>query len=78
MNIFRSKSDLSRNYDYGSIRLIPRPSDQNRYVIYLRDATTNHDDVKNSKESVKKVREKKWTGKFSTNTRIKYRRTGDF
>ncbi|VDN07157.1 unnamed protein product [Thelazia callipaeda] len=28
---------VSRNYKFGSTRLIQRPSDQNRYVIYLRN-----------------------------------------
>ncbi|MCP9265640.1 hypothetical protein DINM_020981 [Dirofilaria immitis] len=28
---------VSRNYNYGTIHLIPRLSDQNRYIIYLRD-----------------------------------------
>uniref|UniRef100_A0A0R3RR88 Peptidase_M1 domain-containing protein n=1 Tax=Elaeophora elaphi TaxID=1147741 RepID=A0A0R3RR88_9BILA len=68
--------DLSRNYDYGSIRLIPRPSDQNRYIIYLRDGNTKGHDAKNSKESVKKMRVKKWTDKASIMSRMKYRRTG--
>ncbi|VDK81663.1 unnamed protein product [Onchocerca ochengi] len=49
---------ISRNYKYGSIQLIPRSSDQNRYVIYLRDVSH---DVKNSKGSIKKTRGKKWT-----------------
>ncbi|OZC09067.1 peptidase family M1 [Onchocerca flexuosa] len=50
---------VSRNYNYGSIQLIPRSSDQNRYIIYLRDVSH---DVKNSKGSVRKTRGKKWTG----------------
>ncbi|VIO86962.1 Uncharacterized protein BM_BM7005 [Brugia malayi] len=67
---------VSRNYDYGSIRLIPRPSDQNRYVTYLRGASTRHYNVKYSKETIKKVRMKKWIGKFPAGSRIKNHDTG--
>ncbi|CAG9538140.1 unnamed protein product [Cercopithifilaria johnstoni] len=67
---------VSRNYDYGTIRLIPRPSDQNRYVIYLQGGSTRGHSTANSKESIKKVRAKKWTDKVSMKSRMKYRRTG--
>uniref|UniRef100_A0A1I7W1C3 Peptidase_M1 domain-containing protein n=1 Tax=Loa loa TaxID=7209 RepID=A0A1I7W1C3_LOALO len=65
---------VSRNYDYGSIRLIPRPSDQNRYVIYLQG--TRHHAVKNSKESIKNVKWKEWMGKFSTGSTMNHYKTG--
>ncbi|KAL3982436.1 Peptidase M1 family protein [Acanthocheilonema viteae] len=65
---------VSRNYDYGSIRLIPRPSDQNRYISYLRDGSTRGHDAKNSRASIKEVKAKKWTDKLSIGSRMKHRR----
>ncbi|KAM3725498.1 Endoplasmic reticulum aminopeptidase [Dirofilaria immitis] len=64
---------VSRNYNYGTIHLIPRLSDQNRYIIYLRDVSY---DVKNSNESIKKMKRKKWMDKIPIRSRMKFRKTG--
>uniref|UniRef100_A0A915PBQ1 Aminopeptidase n=1 Tax=Setaria digitata TaxID=48799 RepID=A0A915PBQ1_9BILA len=58
-----------------SIRLIQRPSDQNRYIVYLRDASTSRHYMKNSKGSIKKMRGKKWMERLPTGSRAKFRRT---